>query len=203
MCFNPIRISGVSLLFDRTLCLCASCARTLRPAWRTFELDGIPALALYDYNQTIKEKLYLLKGCGDFELAVAFLDRLKHLLRTMYRRYALIPMPSWHEDDAVRGFNHVEAIFASLKLPLVAILKKTAPHKQAWQPFENRERIKDVLALESPVDLANRRVLLVDDVMTSGATLKAAVGLVRPLRPRSIKILVIAKTRPPDGEIER
>ena len=37
-------------------------------------MDGYKALALFDYDDEVKEKLYQFKGCFDYELGQVFLN---------------------------------------------------------------------------------------------------------------------------------
>ena len=39
----------------------------------------------------------------------------------------------------------------------------------------------------------NKRILLIDDVVTTGSTLKASIDLIKKGSPKDIKILVLAK----------
>jgi predicted amidophosphoribosyltransferase len=48
-----------------------------------------------------------------------------------YRGYTLICAPSAEKKDAIRGFNHVEQIFACLHLPMLGAIRKTSDMKQA------------------------------------------------------------------------
>jgi len=51
------------------------------------------------------------------------------------------------------------------------------------------------LVIKKPVDLSKSRVLIVDDIYTTGSTMKAAINLVEKLNPKEIRVLVLAKTR--------
>ena len=90
-----------------------------------------------------------------------------------------------------RGFNHVKEAFKTLKRPFVCCIYKTRDVKQSSQG-KKRKKIKDYLAIKDGEELRNKNVLLVDDVMTSGSTLKAMVNLVSKYKPRRINILVLS-----------
>jgi competence protein ComFC len=195
LCYKPISVRSIATLLDGTLTVCDRCHEAFQPRFSTFDLDGIPALAIYDYDSWIKEQLYRFKGCGDYELKAMFLERFRHYLRWRYRGYLVVPLPSWHEHDEARGFNHVEAMFSGLKLPIMKVLKKLRAHKQADLSYEERQRIRGVFGWQGGQELKGRKVLLVDDVMTSGASLRAAVELLEKAGPKTIRILLMARTR--------
>lgn len=107
----------------------------------------------------------------------------------------MVPIPSYIEDDKRRGFNHVEAIFSRLNLKMIKILEKTNKVKQADLSKEERKNIHRYMKVNNVNEIKDKKVLLVDDIFTTGSTIKACLKLIREGKPKSIKILVIAKTK--------
>ena len=105
----------------------------------------------------------------------------------------MVPAPSFNDDDEAREFNHVIEMFKFLNLPIHHIINKTSRYKQAQNKKRARGKIIDHFSCESLDVIRNKKVLIVDDVMTTGSTLKAMVGLLLPGHPKTIKILVMAK----------
>ena len=122
-----------------------------------------------------------------------FLDRWKFILRLIYKGYLLVPVPSYFESDNKRGFNHVEEIFSSLKLISNKCLKKTKDIKQANLSKKQREKIDKVLIIENGEILKGKKVLIVDDIYTTGSTLNACINLVRKYYPKVLKCLILCK----------
>ena len=158
-------------------------------------IGNIKGYHIYDYDEEIQGKLYQLKGCFDIELAGIFLDYFRPFLFLKFFGYVMVPAPSAKEADEERGFNHVEEIFKPLKLKMLSIIHKTKNVKQSDLNAEERKKIKDNLAIDD-VDLSNKKILLVDDVYTTGSTMQAAIKLLEELHPKKIKVLVISKTKP-------
>ena len=194
LCFKNIKDNSLIGFINTSLSLCPQCYRRLSPKFKRFYVFKYHALALYDYDQDIKALLYQLKGCFDYELGSSFLDRYLNEMRLRYHDYFVIPIPSYKEDDDKREFNHVQEIFKGLKLPLLTILQKTDHYKQATNNREQRKQIGKYMILDSTKSLKGKKVLLVDDVFTTGSTMKAAIKLVEQLKPKDIKILVMSKT---------
>ena len=112
----------------------------------------------------------------------------------------MIPIPSYEEDDQIRGFNHVVEAFGFLDLKMLKILEKTAHHKQATKGAKGRKNIIKYLAIKNPIDLSKEKILLVDDIYTTGSTMRSALNLIEKLHPKDIKILVLAKTKPKNDD---
>lgn len=194
ICFKEIKISDFCRLFDCRTAICPSCQRQLEPKFISFEIDGYKSLAIYDYNDFIKNLIYLYKGCFDYEMREVFLNLFLKELSIKYKGYIVVPAPSFCKDDERRGFNHVEEVFSLLGLTMKKALIKTSHFKQAEKGAKKRQQIRKHLTLIPNISLKNEDVLIVDDIYTTGATLKTAINLIEKLNPRSIKILVLAKT---------
>ncbi len=110
-----------------------------------------------------------------------------------FANYLLIPAPSTNEADEKRGFNHVVEAFKILKRPIFRLIEKTEDIKQSSQG-KHRGDIKKYFKIKNGETIKGKNVLLVDDVRTSGSTLKAMIDLVRKYQPHRIKILVLSQT---------
>ena len=105
----------------------------------------------------------------------------------------MIPAPSSKESDAERGFNHVEEMFKNLKLRMVKCIHKTKGVKQADLTTKERGKIGENLTIDD-IDLRRKKILLVDDVYTTGSTIKAMIKLVKEKGAKNIKVLLMSKT---------
>lgn len=195
ICFKTIKIDDFCRLFSKNICICAACQELLEPKFISFKVNQYKALAIYEYSDYIKNLIYLYKGCFDYEMREVFLNLFYKELKILYSGYIVIPIPSYKEDDETRGFNHVVEAFNYLGLKMMPIIVKTAHHKQAEKGAKKRKEINKFLALSESPDLSMKRVLLVDDIYTTGSTMKSAINLVEKLNPKEIKILVLAKTK--------
>lgn len=198
LCFRDIKPSYILNFVYPELSLCPYCYKKLVPIFYNFKVGNYKAESLYQYNNDIKGLLYQLKGCYDIELSPIFLERFKSYYRLKYNDYVLVPAPSYIEDDNLRGFNHVEEIYKILKLPVEKIIRKTKKHKQSDHTREGRKEIIKVLEIINRNRIKGKKVLIVDDVFTTGATVRAIIKLIEPFKPKSIRILVMSKTNDED-----
>lgn len=183
-------------LFNSDIAVCSQCQKEMEALFIRFKVDRYDALSIYYYTPFIKKLIYQYKGCYDYELFDVFLHEFYRSLKLLYFNRVIIPIPSYKDDDELRGFNHVMEIFKRMGLTVLDILEKTEKHKQAISTVNARREIYKFLALKRPIDLSNKHVLIVDDVYTTGSTMKSAINVIEKLNPKSIKVLVIAKTKP-------
>jgi ComF family protein len=122
----------------------------------------------------------------------------------------VVPVPLDAARFRQRGYNQAallaEPVAQSLGVPLVAgALERTRPTRpQVELPArERRANVRGAFACPNPDAVAGRRILLVDDVMTTGATLEAcAAGLVAAGADR-VYGLVVARDVPKRAEQQR
>ena len=106
-------------------------------------------------------------------------------------------------DDFKKDFDH---LFLYIKNPnpdnllilesnkLNNTLKVTKELKKICKYIEISIDIKSYMKVKQNVNLFNKKVLIVDDVYTTGSTIDAAINLIKGLRPKKIKVLVMSKT---------
>ena len=193
ICFKNIESADFYEIINGDSCICGLCTEKFIPRFIKFEIEGVDALAIYEYDDNIKSILYQFKGCYDIELAPVFFNRFKRELHLMYHGYTLIPAPSYYKDDEKREFRHIEEMFKCINLPIVYAIEKFYPFKQAEHKRKERGHISWYLRLIKPEAIVGKKILIVDDVSTTGSTLKALVKLVRGAKPKTIKILVMSR----------
>ncbi len=174
--------------------LCEKCFQELEPKFIKFSILGNKALSIYYYTEHIKSLIHTLKACGDYELKDVFISRFLPYLKLRYKGYHIVYVPSHKLADLKRGFNQVEAIFSSLNLPVLDVLFKNQDHHQASHKSKDRLKIDDVLESKDIHLVKNKKILLVDDIFTTGSTLRKSISLLNEGNPKKIEVLVIAKT---------
>jgi ComF family protein len=177
------------------LCVCPRCQEKFSTIFAKSKLQDVKVLAIYEYNEFMQTNLYKLKGCADLEMSAAFLSYHQLFLRLKYRNYTLIPAPSFSENDVQRGFNHVEEIFKGVGKETLKAIIKISNRKQSDLSAVERSKVGEVLCWNDDVNITNKKILLVDDVMTTGSTIQACLSLIKKHNPKSIEVVVMSKVK--------
>lgn len=117
----------------------------------------------------------------------------------------VLPMPLSRERLAERGFNQALELARALapgKLRSDLLLRVRNTPAQAELGLAARLRnVKGAFAVEplQAAQVRGRRLVVVDDVMTSGASLFAAAAALRQAGALQITAIVLARTDEPDG----
>ena len=114
---------------------------------------------------------------------------------------ALVALPLAPARQRARGFDQAAEIARRLAritgVPLAAGLRRTRDTPaQAALPWKERTRnVHGAFAADS--SLGGQRIAIVDDVMTTGATLASAAGAVLRAGALGVEVWAVARTLPP------
>lgn len=159
--------------------LCEKCRHDLKAVRKIRWIEDLPVNVLYEYNEVFQKAIMQYKECCDEALASVFLYDFISSLKRKYKDAVLIPMPSSKQKKDERGFDHVEKMFECLGLPFVHCFYKREDYDQKSQNKLERSQIRNVLCLDEKVVIPNKKIVLVDDICTSGSTFYAAYQLIK------------------------
>ena len=119
------------------------------------------------------------------------------------RQYqAILPIPLHKTRQRQRGYNQSSMLAKYLaqhfRIALVVDnlrrIRATTPQWQTKGRKERQENVKNAFRLDHPTTLQNKAVILIDDVMTSGATFNECAKTLKQAGVTSV--LVLALSRP-------
>ena len=192
LCFCDIEISGINSL-RKTAEICQKCYNKFDVIFLSSFINGIKVLSLYEYDQVMMKLLYQFKACYDIDLKNIFVQRHLFELKIKYKNFIIVPIPSTKSSDENRGFNHVEEMFSLLGIPIYPLVKKKVNFKQSDLSREERLKAKNKFEIIDGEILTNKKVLIVDDVITTGASFNAVVELIKKYKPKRVEGLTICK----------
>lgn len=174
-------------------CLCHNCRSLWEKKEIVFRYEGVKLRSTYIYNEAFSKALIQYKECYDEALKDIFLYGLRYKLNTIYHGYTMLLMPSSLEKEERRGFSHLELIFNSLELPYISPFIKDKDISQKSQNINLRKEIRNSIKLKEGIEIP-KKVLLVDDVITSGATLSSAIACLNK-RSKDMQIYTISYSK--------
>ena len=163
----------------------------------------MPIYAVGAYQEPLRQ-LILAKAYQD-KLACYYMAQLmfEYMGGQLQADY-LVPIPLHWTRYAKRGYNQSGEIAHYLSgwsgIPMLDALKRTkrTPFQSQFNKEGRQENVQNAFILNLSDDkrkqLRYKQFILVDDLMTTGATLHAAGRTLLPLRPLGIKGVVLART---------
>ena len=193
-------------MFDTLFC--GTCSARLPDQKKICHKDTpflLGAAGAYD-DEPLRAIIHALKFQGITYAAkplAAILARYVARLKLMpgLHDYVVAPMPLSSQRARARGFNQSALIArpfaAALGLPfddhLVSRIEHRKPQSDTEDIFERRENIKGCFAPTPGADVQNKKIVLVDDVTTSGTTFTEAARALKTAGAKKIFALACAK----------
>jgi len=158
-------------------------------------------VAVFGYAFPLDKLIHAMKYGGQLALAHAFAIKLALEIDKDALPDYLIPMPLHPVKLRERGFNQSlllaadVARFHQLDLLPDACRRVRDTPPQSIQPWKDRKQnVRNAFCCD--IDLSGKRVALVDDVLTSGASMDALAEAVRNKGASEISAWVVARTLP-------
>jgi ComF family protein len=112
----------------------------------------------------------------------------------------VIPVPLHHARLRWRGFNHAALFGAAIARRLGRPLDtgsltraRPTPSQTAKDRQERYHNVHKAFTIKRPARVANRRILLIDDVMTTGATVDECARTLLAAGARRVDVLTLAR----------
>ena len=157
--------------------------------------------AVFGYAFPLDKLIHAMKYGEQLALAHAFAEKLTHHIDKNHLPDCIIPMPLHPAKLRERGFNQSLLLAAKVARELdLNLLSDTCQRVRDTPPQSAlpwKERKKNVRnAFRCDADLTGKHVALVDDVLTTGASMNALTEAVRKRGASEISAWVVARTLP-------
>lgn len=171
--------------------VCAACRSGLRG------FDHAASFGLYEGS--LRRLIHLYKYSGMKQLAgtlAGFMDRAVPIDASFD---AVVPVPLHWRKQWDRGFNQSELLARHIArrrgVPVLhALRRRRSTAVQAGLASAGRRRnVAGAFTLRSGPKLAGKRILLIDDVMTTGATASACASALKRGGAKSVSLLTLAR----------
>ncbi|MDP4085204.1 MAG: ComF family protein [Bacillota bacterium] len=170
--------------------MCNDCTRwEENPEWKG-ALDK--NISLFQYNNFLKEVIARFKFRGDYILSRLFAENVKKRISELDIDL-ITPIPLSTERQYERGFNQAEAIILNAGFDPVNLLTRIHSEKQSKKSRKERIRIPQVFQISAEINLEGKKVVLVDDIYTTGSTLRHAAKVLKQAGSEKVFSFTVAR----------
>lgn len=145
--------------------------------------------AVYLYNTFAKELIAQFKFQGDCELADVFAKDIIKLTKCQKQSAVFIPVPVSRQSMMERGFNQTELLLESANIPYQKVLNSSFLHEKQSKK-KKAERLGSpqpfTVNTEMGKNIKGKKVIIVDDIYTTGRTVYHAAQALLEYNPASI-----------------
>jgi len=170
--------------------------------WGRVPVENVGSFLFYKKGDCVQKILHHLKYYGVKE-AGAFLGKVYGSQLIKHEKWKkidmIIPIPLHKKKEKKRGYNQSEwiakGLSAGMQIPyntnllLRSEFTETQTKKSRFHRWEN---VKDVFQLTDLNALSHKHILLCDDVLTTGATLEAAVQKILAVPSTKVSVVTLA-----------
>ena len=200
-------VCGICGKIDKTS-LCPSCRVKLKPflkakVQKIRDKNFLYLAYLFKYSGIIREKLISYKFNDHSYLYKTFskiIIKNKKICRFIKKYDIIIPVPIHKKRFSQRGYNQSELIAREISKTLEIsmerdILVKTKNNiaQSSLTKLERMQNAKNVYDIINANKIKNKKILLIDDIYTTGSTANECSKMLRQEGASEIAVLVIAK----------
>ena len=203
---------------DHTTPLCQQCIQNLpftdffsinqnpieKICWGRADIKNAGALLFFTKDSLVQTLITQLKYHHNKKVGILF-GKLMGEAIAVEEKFKevdiIIPIPISASKINSRGFNQSKVIAMGMQhvwhRPLLndVLIKKSWSNSQTKKNRKARlQQLPDLFYLQKPTSIEGKHILLVDDVLTTGATLEAAITSLMTGSPASVSIAVAAYT---------
>ena len=163
-------------------------------------LDEVKSLFIYKNNG--KEIIAKIKKSDDQYLYNSLTKIGFDVYKNFFQNIELIiPIPTYWLIKFFRGFNQSALLaeelsrLTKIQLNKNLLIKKKYNNKQSMQIYKNRFlNVKDSFLIKNHGIIKNKNILLIDDVITTGATSNECAKLLKINGAKLVKLFTISRT---------
>lgn len=173
--------------------------------WGRLPCDGAMAMLYFKKGSKTQNLIHHLKYKGQTEVGYVLGSLLGEKLALSHQYKAIdciVPVPLHLKKERSRGYNQsryiADGIAHQIAVPINynSLFRKKATKSQTQKSRYTRyENMQTVFQIDYPETLKNKHVLLVDDVITTGATLEACGHSLLNSGVKKLSIATLAFTK--------
>ncbi len=169
----------------------------------SFLTDGIAAP--FYFEGAVQTGIYRFKRVEDTDRTRYFAEEMREAAFREFGDCAIdyiTPVPTSRRARSDRGFNQAEGLARvlakELHVPYAELLRKTTDtgSQKGLKAEQRRVNLLGVFDISTRLPLSGKRILLVDDVVTTGSTTNECAKMLKLAGADQVYVLALALTRP-------
>ena len=157
-----------------------------------FRYEGIIRNKIIEYK--FEDKGYLYKMFAKIILSD------KKTCNFIKKYDVIIPVPISKKRNKKRGYNQSELVANELAQKLnqdiwtdIIIKKKDNKPQSELNKLERIKNVEDIYEINKPIEVKNKKVLLLDDIYTTGSTVNEIARKLKQNQTQEIGVITLAK----------
>ncbi|KON39033.1 ComF family protein [Lactiplantibacillus argentoratensis] len=177
---------------------CASCGRAQERSQPCSDCQRWPEIgafhneALFEYNEAMHNYFQRYKFQGDYQLRQVFASSMQAAVGQRHAE-AYVVVPVTPTTMQTRGFNQVTGWLAVAPMPGLVTQATAKSVPQSKKDRQARLKTPQPFRLAPNAIVAGKHLLLVDDIYTTGATMRHAAALLLENGAKSVTGLTLAR----------
>ncbi len=173
-----------------------------RTFWGRVRVEAATACYYFNKGSRVQRMVHQLKYKGRKDIGVYLGTRYGYVLRSVppyCTADAIIPVPLHRKKYMQRGYNQSEqfaiGLAGGMQVPVNrSLLVRTMSTESQTRKsrFSRYQNVKEMFAVTDPEAWRGRHLLLVDDVVTTGATLESCIQALSGIAGVKISVVCIA-----------
>ena len=190
--------------------LCTKCKNTLEKL-AIFEVtkkgkkesDFQELISIFPYEGIVRQLLLAYKFDEKPYMYVCFVNFIlknKKIFKKLQSYDTIIPVPISKKRMKERGYNQSLLIAKKLSKDVIIDLQtnclfktKNIIEQSKLNKEQRKQNIQNVYELKNREIINNKQILLIDDIYTTGSTVKECARVLQQANPKRIDVLVIAR----------
>ncbi|WP_108668998.1 ComF family protein [Peribacillus acanthi] len=170
--------------------ICPDCTKwESSPEWQGVLEKNV---SLFLYNDFLRDLIARFKYRGDYALAEVFALELDEKFQTLsFDVVTTIPLSGDRLYE--RGFNQGEALSLAAGIEPINLLSRTHSEKQSKKTRRERLHMEEIFSFIGTTDIQNKTILIIDDIYTTGATIRHAAKILKVAGASKVSSITIAR----------